>query len=159
MSTEQKVLGIGGIVTLAILIGGVFLLSKGNSGSSVPPEQIVAQNGLHWHPKLTITLDGKKQELPSGIGMTGSIHQEMHTHDEDAKDGVVHMEMNGLVTKDETTLGSFFRVWGKKFSSTQILDTVSTSEGEIKMLVNGKENNQYENYEMKDKDQIEIRYE
>lgn len=160
MTTEHKVIGGIGILTLAILVGGVFFLSKGNNPSaSVPKDQIIAENGLHWHPKLTVTVKGQKQEIPTGIGLAGNIHQELHTHDEDAKDGVIHMEMKGLVTKDETKLLNFFRIWGKDFSSTQIFDKKNGEEGKVKMMVNGKENTEFQNYMMKDSDNIEISYE
>ena len=157
MTTERKV--IGGIIflTIAILIGGVFFLSK-SSNSSIPSDQVVASNGLHWHPKLTIYIKGQKQEIPANIGI-GATHQKIHTHDEDAKDGVVHMEMQGVVTKDDTKLGNFFRIWGKEFSSTQIFDKKNGSDGNVKMTVNGKENTEFTNYQMKDGDQIEIKYE
>lgn len=159
MTTEHKVIGGIGLLTLIILIGGVFFLTKGStSTSSVPPADIIAQNGLHWHPKLTITLKGQKQELPANIGL-GAVHQKIHTHDTDAKDGVVHIEAQGVVTKDDTKLGNFFRVWGKDFNSTQILDKKNGEEGTVKMMVNGKENTEFQNYMMKDGDKIEIRYE
>lgn len=53
MTAEHKVIGGISLVTILILVGGVFFLSKGNN-SSVPADQIVASNGLHWHPKLTV---------------------------------------------------------------------------------------------------------
>lgn len=157
MTTERKV--IGGIIflTIAILVGGVFFLSKGGN-SSVPSDQVVASNGLHWHPKLTIYIKGQKQDIPANIGI-GAVHQKIHTHDEDAKDGVVHMEMQGVVTKDDTKLGKFFTIWGKEFSSTQIFDKKNGADGTVKMTVNGQENKDFENYLMKDGDKIEVRYE
>ncbi len=146
--------GLIGIVVV-VMIWVVWMVFK---QSQVPVNDIVSRNGLHWHPKLTIAIDGKEQEIPANIGI-GAIHQEMHTHDEDAKDGVVHMEMKGLVTKVETKLGNFFRIWGEEFSSTQIFNKNNGAEGTVKMTVNGKENTDFENYLMKDKDRIEIRYE
>lgn len=157
MTTEKKVIGGIALLTISILIGGVFFLSKG-SESSVPPDQVVANNGLHWHPKLTIIIKGQKQELPANIGL-GAVHQKIHTHDTDAKDGVVHIEAQGVVTKDDTKLGNFFRIWGKDFNSTTILDKKNGQDGTVKMLVNGKENTEFENYMMKEGDNIEIRYE
>lgn len=155
LSGETKVIGGIGLLTLAILVGGVFFLSKTES-PSVPDSEIVERNGLHWHPKLKVTIKGKKQEIPAALGLAGQIHQELHTHD---KDGVIHMEMKGIVTKDETKLSNFFRVWGKEFNSTQIFDKTNGTEGTVKMIVNGKENKDFENYLMKDGDNIEIRYE
>ena len=157
MSTEKKVIGGITLFTIVILVGGVFFLSKGNN-SSVPQADVIAQNGIHWHPKLEIYIKGEKKELDDKIGL-GAVHQKLHTHTEDYKDGVVHMEMQGVVTKDDTKLGNFFRIWGKEFNSSQIFDKKNGSEGSVKMMVNGKENTAFENYLMEDGDQIEIKYE
>ena len=134
------------------------LSSNSSSTSSIPKDQIVAQNGLHWHPRVSVTIKGEKQEFEDNIGL-GAIHQKMHTHDEDYKDGVVHMEMQGVVTKEETRLGRFFEIWGKKFNSSQIFEFKNSTGSAVKMLVNGKTNKDFENYQMRDGDKIEIKYE
>ncbi|MBI2621190.1 MAG: hypothetical protein HYW63_00900 [Candidatus Levybacteria bacterium] len=157
LSKDIKIIGGIGIFTLAILIGGALLLSS-NNNSSVPEEQIVAENGLHWHPRLEIYVNGEKQETPANIGILPTKHEEIHTHD-DAPEGILHMEMNGLVTKDETRLGRFFEIWEKQFNSSQIFEFKNSSEAAVKMLVNGKANRDFENYHMRDGDRIEIRYE
>jgi hypothetical protein len=69
------------------------------------------------------------------------------------------MEMSGLVTKEDRKLGNFFKIWGKPFSKTQILDKKNGEEGKVSMKVNGKQNSEFENYHMRDGDMIEIRYE
>jgi hypothetical protein len=167
MTTEHKVIGGISLLTVAILVGGILFVSRGSSSnasssnptsSSVPKDQIVAENGMHWHPKLTIFIDGKKQAFPEGLGLSGGVHNPIHTHD-DANQDIIHMEFEGLVTKDDTKLGNFFKVWGKKFSSTQIFDKTNGEEGVVTMTVNGKENRDFENYQMHDADQIEIKYE
>jgi hypothetical protein len=155
---EKKVYIALCFITIGVLIGAVYFLSRDNS-TPVPEEQVISRNGLHWHPKLSIVINGEKQELKDGIGLTGSVHQKMHTHTEDFKDGVLHIEASGIVTKDDLKLGNFFRIWGKDFSSTKILDKTNGAEGKVKMKVNGKENTQFENYEMKEGDNIEIVYE
>lgn len=157
MTTEKKIIGGITLLTIAIVIVGVIFLSKGNN-PPVPADQVVAQNGLHWHPKLSIYIKGEKKELEDKIGI-GAIHQPIHTHTEDYKDGVVHMEMSGVVTRDETKLDNFFRIWGKDFNATQIFDKKNSEDGKVKIIVNGKENNDFENYKMRDSDTIEIRYE
>lgn len=159
MTVEQKIIGGIGGLTLTLLISAVILLSGNNKvDSSIPKDQIVAENGIHWHPRLLISIKGQKQEIPANIGI-GAVHQKIHTHPEDNKEGVIHMEMQGIVTKDDTKLGNFFKIWGKQFNSTQIFDKKNGKEGKVKMLVNGKENNSYENYQMRDNDIIEILYE
>src|SRR3989344_9573172 len=159
LNTEQKVIGGIVILTIVFLVGGVFLFSGQQSQEvSVPEDQIVSRVGLHWHPKLEVFIHGKKQEFTDSIGL-GAVHQPMHTHAQDYKDGVVHMEIQGVVTKDETRLERFFEIWGKEFSSTQIFEFKNSTEAALKMLVNGKENSDFENYKMQDGDKIEIRYE
>ncbi len=158
MSTDAKIIGGIVVATVVIIVGGIFLVTRNNSQEAdVSDEQIISRKGIHWHPKLIINIKGQKQEIPANIGI-GTVHQPIHTH-EDAKDGVLHMEMKGLVTKGETQIGNFFRVWGKEFNSNCILDYCSGSGGVVKILINGQENEEFENYLMKDGDKIEIRYE
>lgn len=158
ISTEKKIIGGVSILTLIILMGGIFFFSgKPEEGVSTKRDDIVAENGLHWHPKLEIYINGKKQEIPENIGI-GAVHKEIHTH-EDATEGVLHMEMAGVVTKNETEIGNFFKTWGKDFSKDRILDAISGPAGKVKMFVNGEENFEFEKYRMKDNDMIEIRYE
>ena|SRR3989338_980462 len=147
---------LGGFIIVIVVIGVIWMLSK---QSRIPEDEIVSRNGLHWHPKLTIIIDGKPQEMPANIGIDATVHQELHTHDKDVEDGTIHMEMEGLVTKDETKLGNFFKIWKKEFNATQIFDKKNGQGGSVKMMVNGKENKEFENYLMKDNDTIEIRYE
>lgn len=126
-------------MTLAIL-GGVVWLTK-----STLQDQIISRNGLHWHAELVIYIKGEKQEIPANIGI-GAVEQPIHTHD---ASGVIHMEFGGLVHKDDLKFGQFFKIWGKQFDS----------RGKVKMIVNGEQNQEFENYQMHDGDNIEIRYE
>lgn len=156
VSTERKVfIGIG-LATLLIIAGGVALVSRQQSKeASVPEDQILSRNSIHWHPKLAISTKREKKEIPANLGI-GGIHQPIHTHD---TSGTLHVEVQGIVTKEEITLGKFFQVWGKQFNARCIFDTCSEQEGTVKLLVNGQENKEFENYQMKDNDNIEIRYE
>lgn len=143
LSATLMVVPIGGLVWYA---------------ASRPPtleSDIVSKQGLHWHPQLSITIKGQKQEIPANIGI-GAIHSPTHTHD---ASGVIHLEMQGLFTKDNIRLSQFFKTWGKQFNANCILDLCNGSGGTVKILVNGKENTEFENYQMKDKDEIEIKYE
>ena len=132
------VVGIVGVVGL-----GVWYVA---SRPPIPEGEIVSRTGLHWHPELAIYVKGVRQTIPSAIGL-GGIEMAIHTHD---STGVIHLEMIGLVQKEDIRLGQFFRVWGKDIRS------FGTN---MKMKVNGKENTEYENYVMQDKDKIELRYE
>lgn len=157
MSGEAKVIGGITLATIIILVGGVFLLTK-SENPNVPEDQIVVRAGLHWHPKVTVTIKGEKQEIPANLGI-GAVHSKIHTHDTDNKQGVIHMEIKGIVTKDDTRLARFFQVWGKEFNANKLFDKTSGSDGTVKMLVNGQENKEFENYKMRDGDNIEIKYE
>ncbi len=157
MKTETKVIGGIALFTIVILIGGIFLISKSDN-INVPEDQIVAKQGLHWHPKVTVSIKGEKQEIPANLGL-GAVHGKIHTHKQDNKEGVVHMEMQGVVTKEDTKLAHLFQVWGKDFSSTKLFDKTTGSEASVKMTVNSQENQEFENYLMKDGDNIEIKYE
>ncbi len=134
----------GGIVTLAWYI---------TNAPTVPESDIISRKSIHWHPELSIYINKQKQEIPSEAGK----HTLIHTHD---NTGVIHIHpASSLVLRDDIKLGTFFRLWGKQFNSNCIFDKCNSPEGKVKMLVNGQENTEFENYLMKDKDKIEIRYE
>ncbi len=171
-----KILLIGLVVVAGI--GGVFLLPRSPSTvtsqgeASTTPQttsgDVISTAGVHWHPELSVIIKGVKQTIPAniGIGMQYAGYKyydsmmmmaDMHTHD---ASGQIHWEvMQGPVTKDEVTLKAFFGVWGKTFSSSCIFEYCNGAEGTVKMLVNGKENTEFENHQVQDKDNIEIRYE
>ncbi len=132
-----------GLALVVIPIGGLIWYSA--TQPPIPESDIVSRNGLHWHPELAIYVKGVKQEIPANLGI-GSVEMPLHTHD---STGVIHLEMSGLVRKEDITLGQFFKIWGKDMGS------FGTN---MKMTVNGKENPDYKNYVMHDKDKIELRY-
>ncbi len=133
-----------------------------------PSTNVVSKTGIHWHPELSIYINGVKQEVPANIGIGKQYASskwydpmmdmtDFHTHD---NSGTLHWEvMEGPVTKDHVTLKAFFEVWGKSFSANQIFEHKNGTGGIVKMSVNGQPNNDFENYQVKDKDKIEVRYE
>lgn len=139
------------ILILGILILGWFLVSK----ISAPDSEIVARNGIHWHPEVSIKILGQKIEISANIGL-GLTERPIHTHD---NMGVIHLEFSGLVRKDDVRFGKFFEIWGKTFNKDCIFDRCSGPDGKLKMLVNGKENSEFDNYIMQDGDKIEIIFE
>jgi hypothetical protein len=125
----------------------------------------IPAGSVHWHPRLTIKINGEAVPIPSDIGITigqmvdtelsGMRMSPTHTHE---SDGTIHLENLNPRSKPETlTLGYFFHVWGKPFNSTCIFD-YCTSNGTLTMYVNGQENNEFQNYLMHDKDEIVIEY-
>ncbi len=150
---NQKIIGkifVWVVAIIGIFIIGWFLISK---ITSAEPEEIIAKNGLHWHAELSISILDQSQEIPAGIGLEKLPHKPLHTHD---SDNVVHMEFAGRVLEGDIKLGKFFQIWGKTFNKECIFDKCSGSDGKLKMLVNGKENSEFENYVMRDNDKIEI---
>ncbi|MDO8565127.1 MAG: hypothetical protein Q7R67_00675 [bacterium] len=137
---------------IIVLFGGSIWWSKSLQKSD--PE-IISRNGIHWHPILDVYVKGEKQVIPANIGMGPQYSSQpmgmapIHTHD-DATEGIVHLEFSGLVHKEDITLGQFFANWNKDINS------FGTN---LKMIVNGVENLEFGNYEMKDSDKIELRYE
>jgi len=112
---------------------------------SVPESDIISRSGFHWHPELTIYVNGEMQRIPENIGL-GAVHKPIHTH-EDLP--LIHLEFSGVVRKQDITLGQFFKIWGRDMRSFG---------GDMKMTVNGEENTEYENYAMRDRDKIELRF-
>lgn len=167
------------VIVLGVLGVGVLLVIYGNSP---PPttnkgmditftgadEQVISPEGIHWHPQLTIYIKGKKQDIPSNIGIGSQYSSsrfydsmmdmtDIHTHD---ASGQLHWEvMQGPTKKGYLRLGNFFEIWGKPFNQNQIFDFTNGGQGKVKMTVNGKDNTEFENYHIQDKDNIEIRYE
>mgnify|MGYP001582191528 CR=1 FL=1 len=106
---------------------------------------------LHIHADLEIIIDGISREISSNIGIGPGIMRPIHTHD---NSGEIHME--GPCIRD-FKLGEFFLVWGKRLDSSCILDSC-IQNGAIEMMVNGKENKEFDNYIMEDQDKISIKF-
>jgi len=135
------------IAVLIVLVGAVLFILPAKSGNvSSNDPNVVATNGIHWHPQLEIFVKGEKVEIPQNIGI-GVTHQPVHTHDDLP---IIHLEFSGVVKREDIVLGQFFKNWGKDMRS------FGTN---MRMTVNGIENTEYENYQMKDGDTIELRYE
>lgn len=144
------------IIGVVILGGIIWAYARPNTKDSTPGNRVISRYGIHWHPHLDIIIKGKTIPIPVGIGLSGAVHNPIHTHD---PDNVIHLEFDGRVTEKDTELKNFFDVWGKDFSKDSLLGNVTGAEGKITMFVNGEENMEFENYHMKDKDTIELKFE
>ncbi|MEK7611649.1 MAG: hypothetical protein AAB486_04765 [Patescibacteria group bacterium] len=150
---NRTVILAGIVITLALFILPVFIL---NGRSSPTNSGIITQSGIHWHPHLTIFVKGKKVEIPKDVGRTGGTEQPIHMHEED---DFIHLEFSGMVYKSETTLGQFFKVWGKTLTHACLFEFCSGGAGKLSMTVNKQPNTEYENYPMADKDEIVLKFE
>lgn len=144
------------IAALVVLGGIVWVYAQSSTASSTPGSRIISRYGIHWHPHLDITIKGKAVPIPPGIGLTGAVHNPIHTHD---PDNVIHLEFDGRVTEKDTELKKFFEVWGKDFSRDSLLGNKTGKDGKVIIFVNGKENLEFENYHMRDGDKIELKFE
>ncbi|MBI2578868.1 MAG: hypothetical protein HYW26_04100 [Candidatus Aenigmarchaeota archaeon] len=164
----RKILIVGGaFLLLSGLIYAFLVLSKGGGESRLADEEYILRTNLrthsgvsmHIHPHLIIIANNENVNIPAEIGIEGGIMRVIHTHD---ATGTIHLE--SPVPKD-FTLGQFFFVWSrtsgepKVFNSSCILSYCNNGTKAVKMFVNGKESDEYENYIMHDLDRIEIRYE
>ena len=144
----------GMAILIFLIVGGVLWSQSIQSGDP----DIISRGGIHWHPQLTIYVKGLRWEIPANVGIgpryagTNGYDPQMqmaavHTH-EDLP--LIHLEfMGGPVRKGDVTLGTFFNIWGKDMRSFG---------PNMRMTVNGKENTEYENYGMRDGDNIELHY-
>lgn len=113
-------------------------------------ESVVSETGVHWHTDIAVIIKGQSQPLPPNLSGNG-----LGTQDTSGK---VHWGPSGRVTANQLRLGIFFQTWGKPFSSTQLLDKQNGSEGKVSMTVNGQPNTEFDNYQIKDNDDIVIRF-
>lgn len=143
-----------GVVAIIGLI--VWSFAQSSAGDGTPGSRLIARYGIHWHPHLSIVIKGKEIPIPVGIGLMGTVHNPIHTHD---PDGIIHMEFDGRVTEKDTELKNFFDLWGKDFSKDSLLGNKSGVGGTVRMFVNGKENFEFEHYHMKNGDAIELKFE
>jgi hypothetical protein len=120
-----------------------------------PNNKLVARDGVHYHAKLSVVVNGEEQEIPSGIGLIAGMEHphQMHTHE---KDSIVHVEIPGRVYEHDMRLVNFFKVWGKDLSTSTVLGVVPTSTQKIFMTVNGKDEPLLGDYQIKDEDDIKV---
>ena len=155
MENQTKIIlgGAGALLLLAVFLGLNYSDSAaGNNLAAADSGNVVATDGIHWHPKLEIIIDGEQLELPVGIGLTNG-HDPMHTHE---TDGTVHLEYPDLVFEGGTTLGRFFKLWDKDLSPTSVLDYSETNGDGIDFSANGQEILDPENYQFVDGKTIKI---
>lgn len=109
---------------------------------------------FHWHPLLSITINGQAVMVPANIGIDPSLWQDhsldaygmqampemgmgamapLHTHDASGK---IHLE--SLEVRDYT-LGDIFRIWGESFDGQQVLGHTAQPGHRVWMVVDGTE--------------------
>lgn len=146
------------IIVIAVILSALWFLNSRSAQNEeanfdLTRECINHVNlGLHIHPYLEIVVNGEKQIIPANLGVLPGCMRPVHTHDQT---GTIHIEWK---RPRGFALGDFFKVWGKTFNQSQILDEQTDENYEIVMTVNGQRSDEYENLIMKDSDRIIIIY-
>ena len=83
--------------------------------------------GVHWHPHLSVTLNGSPYTVPKDIGIDPSLWKDhsldqygigmapLHTHD---TSGTIHVEVN--TSRRDFTLHEFLAIWGEPSDGSAI---------------------------------------
>lgn len=156
---------------IALIVIGGYLVFAGKDGNGDKPvinpddssgfdEKAFAakipKGAIHWHPHVTILIKGKPVTIPANLGLEGSVHKPVHTHE---TDNILHWEVQSP-TVQNMQLGYFFNtVWKKKLSSECVLDNCNGPGGTVKMYVNDVENTEFGHYMPRDGDEIKIVFE
>ncbi len=148
------------IVAIVALVLFIVFIIKNNKNSSVasfdPTKECVSHGNLlvHSHVNLKIMINNKEQSLPGDIGFVNhACLRPFHTH---KNDNILHLEYHKNI---DFQLKGFFAVWGNVFNSQQILTYKIDDKHRIRVTVNEKESQDFENIILKDKDQVIIYYE
>jgi len=131
---------------VAFVVGAVLLvLGALAAGVYLPRSEPEPTTMTHWHPTLSISINGVPQPVPANIGIDAALYKDhsldshsmmsmapLHTHD---TSGQIHVEWMGPT--EEATLGNFFRIWGQSFDSGQLLGHPAGPGHTVRMTVNG----------------------
>lgn len=141
---RSKILIAGGIVVV-ILLGVVYAYSP------------LETTKIHEHADFAVFLDGVQYNFSQERFMTYNsteLSEIVHMHD--MKGNIIHVHAKGV------TLDLFFGTLGIKFNSTCFivdgLNYCNDGTRTIRMYVNGRSNNEFDNYQPKDLDRILITY-
>ncbi len=120
--------------------------------------------------RLNLFVDGVREVIPKDVGIATGLVAPVHTH---SVSGELHFNPTEATSQlpggRPATLADFFDVWrtnagnaGNKanaiFTSTNLLGNQTDANHVIRMFVNGVANTQFENYVLRDNDDITILY-
>ncbi|MDD5376563.1 MAG: hypothetical protein PHH16_00430 [Candidatus Gracilibacteria bacterium] len=143
-----------------LIVASVFWATTSDTGLSKKSSREIAlactndtATQFHIHADLEIIDNGAAFDIPENIGIHPGCMNAIHTHEEKGK---IHVE--SPIEKD-FTLGDFFAVWGRPFSKDRLLDSKADATHSIRVTVNGREVDTFENTVLKDDEIIRIVYE
>lgn len=147
-------------------LGGLVLFSA--SDSVAGQELRVADVDGRIDARLTIFVNSQAVTIPTGVGTAAGGTFLSQIHSVNSTGGIrVEPVANEPITK--ITLGDFFTTWRTNggqagnnaaaiLSPTQLLANVASNTKTVKMYVNGQVSKDYENYAIRDGDQIVLVY-
>ena len=101
---------------------------------------------------VSISVKGTELSIPADIGRGDKLLRPLHTDDESGRI-IIESECGR-----DFTLGDFFRIWGKNFNRSCVMDYCDDANNTIKMLVDGDQNNDYDNLILRNGQKISIIY-
>jgi hypothetical protein len=108
----------------------------------------------HFHPHLSIYVDGERVRIPVNVGIDPDQPPEemasLHTHE---SDGTIHVE--GMA---EATLGQLFAVWGLPFSQAKLGSFDAAPDDTIRMWVDGQPSREFGALNLSDGQRIVIAF-
>lgn len=145
----KKGLLIGGIA----LVAGFGLIMLGSTTGEMPTwknTDVGCLNGghtnavRHFHPTLSISVDGTPELIPANVGVSSACMAEVHTHDASGKLHVETLEQDTTVM-----LSDFLSVWGR---------SLERDGHTLTMQVNGEPHSAEEPLELQPGQNIELMY-
>lgn len=129
---------------------GIYVLVA-PSFAKPPITCITAENHIHIHDYLRITIEGQDVVIPANVGILPAHNctEAMHTHD---SSGIIHIELAASDANNNFTLGQFFKVWNftyptvtfngtshpVTFSNSNILGFRTDSTHKVVVLIDNK---------------------
>lgn len=156
-------------IILAFVVIGVLLGFSLASYAEKDPSDLVCDQGfckksLHYTARIELRVCGEQLSLPTNKGSREKAHTEsdpytLHWYERT----FVEEESFKPLDTSELRLGDFFENINVDFSSSCIMghcngDFCGETKGFLKMYVNGKRNDQFQNYIWNDKDKIIIEF-
>lgn len=135
------------LATVSILFSALIFISLPEK--PVPPVQSheLSRPGIHWHARVTIIINGEEIPIPANVGISETEQAVQHTHE---WDNIIHIEASSS-SAENTRLGTFFHIWGVRLTKDCLFQYCNE---DFHMLVNDEENFDFDEYQMKDGDDI-----
>lgn len=150
------------VVTIIVLFIG-FIVYTGNKSRDymgMSSRQLALRclpmegSALHIHSHLSLVINKEIINLPQNVGIDpiNGCMNSIHIHDET---NLIHVESPAV---KDFTLGDFFAVLKQNFDKSQVMNHQVDVEHGLKIYVNGKETDNFEQLLLQDKQDIFITY-